>query len=821
MRIKTLSLLFIISILSGSMMAQQTATEIAFTNYHRYINDGQKVKDLEKQKYIEEGRVYFSKNGVKRENLKGIKKSGPDCLNLLDKDGRFKDLIVQEQEIIDKNLLNTAFPTTWSSPVSSFLSEAYNRLWKIAEAYRKDELSTSNEQYELFLTAIVHYGKMEIGRPDVDRFHASCFALPLAAVEIYYCMLKQMDNIEAGKVKDQKLIEAADMLKTVALQSWTQPLRQDETDTNAVQVERFRTHVWWVGGNGLTYRPVLPVAFMYKSIPMVDVLAEVSQKCMSVTSQNTNKTSFWSEGFTADGAAWGHGKQCIIWGYPIDGTSSALNTLNILKGSPMARKLSRENVDALLNYFRGSSWYFYKGHPITGVTRLDMQYNLKTKPIAYSNMVKTLLENWTDAFTPSELLELKQLTEENGTDKMNNQKDGVYSGSRWFYNNDDLMKKNANYHLMVNMASMRCDGLESAVGSADEYNFFANDGATLFQRDGTEYRKVFGAWDITLTPGVTAREGMEHLTPVTNWRGYCSKFNFAGAATMGGENAVGGFIFEKLDASHKENINDKGSSKEENKVLYGVKAHKAYFILGDYFVALGAGISNLQPEMNGTIRTSIDQTVKEGEVVLLRNGKEETVADGVHPFIMDGKSVWVSQKNKFSYTILPEYTTNASFVCESKKADWIKMNSGNKRVSNLPTTANVLTLWADHGQKAINGTYGYVVYAGKTLPTEKLPFKVLRNDTTVQAIQSVDQKVTEVVFYKSSSKLQSKNLSLSVSAPCVALIEERGGQTFLTVTDPQMNADLKQLKLTFGKKEIVVNMPQGEFCGRQETLLFK
>ena len=41
----------------------------------------------------------------------------------------------------------------------------------------------------------------------------------------------------------------------------------------------------------------------------------------------------------------------LIWGYPIDGTSSALNMLGMLNGTPWAKQLSRENADALMNFF--------------------------------------------------------------------------------------------------------------------------------------------------------------------------------------------------------------------------------------------------------------------------------------------------------------------------------------------------------------------------------------------------------------------------------------------------------------------------------------
>ncbi len=78
-----------------------------------------------------------------------------------------------------------------------------------------------------------------------------------------------------------------------------------------------------------------------------------------------------------------------------------------------------------------------------------------------------------------------------------------------FFNNDDLVKKNDRYHVIANMASVRCDGLESAYTFADAFNYYTNDGALMFQRRGNEYRNVYGAYDVTAFPGVTAREGME------------------------------------------------------------------------------------------------------------------------------------------------------------------------------------------------------------------------------------------------------------------------------------------------------------------------
>ena len=145
---------------------------------------------------------------------------------------------------------------------------------------------------------------------------------------------------------------------------------------------------------------------------MVDVLAEVCRRGISVTSQLTLHDSFWTEGFTADGAGWGHGKQCLIWGYPIDGTFNALNMLGMLKGTPWAERLSRENAQAILNFLRGGNWYYYKGFTLPCLDRGSYVYTAAEKEIPYAKMLNKVLTDWMDAFTETEQAELRQLWKE-------------------------------------------------------------------------------------------------------------------------------------------------------------------------------------------------------------------------------------------------------------------------------------------------------------------------------------------------------------------------------------------------------------------------
>ena len=102
--------------------------------------------------------------------------------------------------------------------------------------------------------SILYYGNLETSRPNVSgRFHRSCFSIPNCATNTYFCLLSTMELIENGTTTDALSIAANAKLKALGMQTWTQPYRNDATDANVVSVERFRNHVWWVGGNAIAY----------------------------------------------------------------------------------------------------------------------------------------------------------------------------------------------------------------------------------------------------------------------------------------------------------------------------------------------------------------------------------------------------------------------------------------------------------------------------------------------------------------------------------------------------------------------------------------
>lgn len=791
--------------------AQTKERELAFSNYRKYYQVDLQSCDSSEIYALHKLREYYHKNPY-RIKINKDSKIAESYLKLLTSEGRFSDMIEMEEKV--KKLYHEGSKLTTNDTVGLFIREAYERIFQIS-AFHNSKKSVDKSIDSEVLKAIIHYGEMEIQRPNVStRFHASCFAIPTAAVNTYFMLLDDMNRAEKGKA-DKLLIDACTMLKVVALQAWTQPLRNDETDANVISIERFRNHVWWVGANGIAYRSLLPVAVMLSSTSMIELVADVCLKSISITSQNTINDSFWTEGLTSDGAGWGHGRQCYIFGYPMGGVDFALQTLKTLKGTPWEKGLTKENTAVLMSYFRGSSWYYNKGFVLPGLGRNTYEYKPEKKKIPYFPILNSIINNWISSFFEKEQQELKQLKKEadNFDISMNDFLPGYYTGIKWFYNNDDLIKKTQDYQISINMASVRTDGVESAL-FADNYNFHTTDGVTLFQKKGDEYQRILGSVDVTALPGTTAREGMDKLIPVTNWRGYCSKHNFAGAATDSEQNAVAGYIFEKMNGSDKEGVNDKGDYHIKNDILYGFKAYKGYFILGDYFIALGAGITNYHTDRKEIIRTTIEQTSLENRISIIKNNKEDYIGDSIININNRGKDcIWIKQQGQFSYCAIPEYTSNISLALENKRTEWNKLNPGNIKKKNLPETSNILRIWTEHGVNPKNEKYGYVVYTGNGIPDTKFPFEVLRNDTIIQAIRNKDRNIIQAIFYSSKDELKWDNCSMKVSSPCVVMLKKEDDSLQIYLTDATMNPLIKQITIELNGEKTTIDLPQNNRLG--------
>lgn len=387
--------------------------------------------------------------------------------------------------------------------------------------------------------------------------------------------------------------------------------------------------------------------------------------------------------------------------------------------------------------------------------------------IPSARIIEMLLEQYPDLLTP-EVKEEFSLFLDNARRfriDMPGKWNQYYSGSRYFFNNDDIIKKTDQYYMLVNMASNRVSGLESANTMAAAFNIFTCDGTTLFSRDGYEHRRVMGAFNLRAWPGTTSRLSPKPLVPIENWKGYNSKHPFAAGATSGGNSFAGGFIFEKRDVGWPHDTISPYS--DPNPSAFGIKAYKSYFMFDDLFLAMGCGIENKMPEQEGDIVTTIDQT--------------ELASD-----FRKGSTVL---NNGFYYKVLEKHTKGEVLIKhEKKKTHWQSMSVANK----LPETEeDIFHIYINHGRSPKDASYAYTVACNEAA-ADQMP-RVLSNTRQVQAAESYNGNKIGAVFYKEGARIKSSRGYLKVSSPCALLVEYIDDRVSVSVTDGLMNTELQEI----------------------------
>lgn len=770
------------------------------------------AQTLTKENALQEIRMFYAKKPYKTITIVGD--SVRRYRALLTHTGIFNDLQHVEHEIAEKNYASKESKQPFISSVTKI---AFNRLWMLAETYRNKAASTSDPELQLLFRAITHYGLLENNRLNVSsRWHISCFAIPTASTHIYFSLFNLMLHIESGEIKEALFTNGHKTLGDLSLQCWTVPARLDKTDKNRVSVDRFRKHVWWVGGNATGYRPLLQTAAQLLSCKMIDIVGEVAVRSISSVSQTTIQYDFWQEGITADGAGWGHGKQCLVWGYPIHGTLGSLRILDVMKNYPLPVSLEGEQLNTLVDFLRGSSFYYYKGYipPVVdrgNMNRLEKPYPGRTGNAATNyryaipsvDMIQMLTDCFADKLSIEMKEEFKQFKEEASRFQitMPGKWHKYYAGSRYFFNNDDLIKKTDDYYLLINMASNRVSGLESAKSLAASLNIFSCDGTTLFFRKGNEYQQVMGAFNLRTWAGTTSRLSSEPLVPIENWNGYNSRHFFAAGATSGGNSFAGGFIFEKNNCLWQRNNKPYAPQTDPNPAAFGVKAYKSYFMFDDVFLAMGCGIENKMPELDGDIVTTIDQTA-------------------LHPDFTKNTHIL---NNGFYYKVLDAYTKGKLILDHgAKETQWQRMCIENK----LPEKKeNILHLYINHGKKIKNVSYAYTISCNETAVYQTPA--VLSNTKSVQAAESYDRNKVGAVFYESGVEVKCAKGSLKVSAPCALLLEFSENKLSVSLTDGLMDARIKEIiietsiplggenisKVSDGIYQIRMKMKTGRYTG--------
>lgn len=665
--------------------------------------------------------------------------------------------------------------------MGSFYHKSQKRKWPV-------------KKKERILKGIAHYCRIEADRTDLgkSRFHSSIFMFPSCALNLFFDLQEDMEKFEEYESGNKSIVfdvsvdlieDAYRQLLRIAVQTFTLPKRNDHTDNHPISIERFRKHVWWVGGNAIAYRPVFYAAITLQSVELMDVMVTVLYGSLTPVSAVTYDQAFWSEGICADGFGWGHGRQSYNTGYAYDGSINALKMLELLRGTAWEKKV-KIDFSWLFNYIHGLSFTTFKGDWVPMQTRHAFKHGNVHTPGAEKcirDLANSLNKSFYQHMTSEQRKEIEEVLQTTYIDDMKEYAKN-YGGIRYFFNNDALIMKDSELYWYVNMASARTDGVEFADEMADKRNYFMSDGSYMVMKHGKEYDKSRGTWQVSHMPGITERNlKNDELKTETNWTGYHSLHNFA-AGVCGKSSGACGFLFEK-DPGRK--ADGSGIVRADyTKEMLGIFAAKSYFILDRTLICLGAGITDKIPQYSHEIITTINNTLCEGDVVRIENEYRTDMEYVLHGGIL--------------YGVRKIGSNRLSVNKEKRMTHWTDLNIGNKGV--VDEKIPIFEIGISHGIAPVNASYEYYMYCGKENPLEyieKEEPRILANSTKIQAIADHNRSRVIAICYEANVVVEKDDIFLSMNYPGAVMIQKADTGIYLTVCDGIQLEQRKEIKLTW------------------------
>ena len=339
----------------------------------------------------------------------------------------------------------------------------------------------------------------------------------------------------------------------------------------------------------------------------------------------------------------------------------------------------------------------------------------------------------------------------------------------FFWKSEYFSHQRPGWFASLRMHSERGNNFESPYNFEGLKNHHYTDGANFLTITGKEYSDIFPVWDWQRIPGTTVVQKPE----LPHWDQIVKKglTGFVGGVT---DNEYGAAAFD-FKSPHDPLI-----------------ARKSWFFFDDEYIALGSGIASTSAF---PVNTTVTQRFLEGDV-LTGTGKGYTrLSPGEHH--LDGRT-WVHH-DRVAYIFPSSPSLNV-------KND---TSTGHWRLINLrlwatddEISADLFTLWIDHGAGPGEGSYEYIVVPGIE-PEEvggyskELAVRVLVNTSSLQAVRHDGLGITQIVFYEPGTIDIGNGIALSADKPCMVMVKGAGRKIDrITVLDPLRTSE--SLHLTIG-----------------------
>lgn len=369
-------------------------------------------------------------------------------------------------------------------------------------------------------------------------------------------------------------------------------------------------------------------------------------------------------------------------------------------------------------------------------------------------------------------------------------------GDKHFYRSDFQVHRTKDFYFSVKMSSKRVVGTES-VNEENIKGYYLGDGTSLLYQNGTEYQEVLPFIDWKKLPGTTINQDPAPLPVIKAWD-FKTNSTFVG----GVDDTKNGVAVMAYDRD-------------------GVKAHKSWFMFGNYVVCLGSDINS---DSKFPVTTGIN-------TVLLKGKLEISKDDNIGGTKEQNQSVEPNWILHDGLGYLFPAGGNVKLETRINEGSWANISTLYRPII---LTEQVLKMWFDHGANPKDKSYAYVLVPNTTSEKMKAlnanqPFTI-SNEKAQQSVIMKDGSLGGIVFYQAGSS----NLfgGISVSEPVVLMVTKANGDLEISVSDPSQT--LQDVKISLGGKysaentaadgqKSVINLafPQGQDAGKSVLIKLK
>ncbi len=348
---------------------------------------------------------------------------------------------------------------------------------------------------------------------------------------------------------------------------------------------------------------------------------------------------------------------------------------------------------------------------------------------------------------------------------------------RQFANMDRVVHSRPGFAFAISMSSERIFTYESINGE-HLHGWHTGDGMTaLYNGDLAQFSDDFWATvNPYRLPGTTvdtrqrADSSGQSKAPATQW---------VGGAVLGGRSGAVGMDLAAFAST--------------------LVAKKAWFLLEDAILALGAGITSTD---GSPIETIIENRKlnAQGDAALLVDDVAQPTATGWSETL--ASVGWITLDGASGYLFPGGATVHA--LREARTGSWSDITKATKQP---PVTRPYLTLWIDHGTNPTDATYAYILLpnagAAETRATAANPdLTILANTPAVQAVRSARLGITGANFWQPGSVD-----FLHAGSPLSVMAQEIDGVLTLAIADPTHRQEQVTLELERAARSVITNDP--------------